>query len=114
MKLDDLPREILHHILSYGSCSDALILRRTTNYFRQIVDDPLFFKSVIFNRNGYGGIAWNYLPSYLNTEPTDGWTGAVLLRAKYAYADEKGRQFIGASHPSADRWPISLALLHRE
>lgn len=85
-KLDTLPIELLRRICSFGLCESALTLLKVNRRLHQACNDRQVFKSIIENRNGYGGKCWTYLPLTLSSS-VENW-------ARYALADSKARRLM--------------------
>ena len=109
MKLDELPVEILHPILSFGCCSSAIALLRCNRRLHHDCSDPLVFKSIISNRNGYGGPRWDSFPTQRET-----YASSLNALKKFAYADELALRYMhGQKVKDMDQWLPQLMLCHR-
>jgi len=96
LKLDSLPVEIIQRIASNGPSESALTLSRTNRCLSRACNDRQVFKSILRNRNGFGGPNW--IPVPLSSDaPTSSW-------ARYALADSRAGQW------AAGDWEYQAAL----
>ena len=106
LKLDQLPMEVLHRIISLCTCEAALALMKVNTLLHRACNDSLVFKSVLENRHGGELPTWQFTALSIDS-PTSTW-------ARYALADSKA-----AARPSKPwidgftSWAPHLMALHR-
>ena len=98
--LERLPTELIHYIVSIGTCETALALSKVCKNLREACDNQLVYKAIIDNRNGREGPRWQHNLPCSNES----------LWARYAFADFKCQSCV---LEKALTWAPQLVAHHR-